>query len=148
MPAVNPGRARFLDSGALAAGIPWPALLAALVLALGTAAFYSEHLFGDAVIPYDSKDAFYPQSVFVAGEYRSGSIPLWTPYIFSGYPAFADPQHLLYSPAVLLFLIPETLTQQYFDAVAFLHVFATGFLVYLLSREFGLFWLASLIAGL
>jgi hypothetical protein len=44
------------------------------------------------IVPYDSKDQFYPFLHFVAASLRAGESPFWNPYIYGGYPMVSDPQ--------------------------------------------------------
>ena len=73
-------------------------------------------------IPYDAKDEFFPRVVFTVQSLLRGQAPFWDPYLFSGYPAFADPQAMTFSPTVVL---PMLLSQSvvWFDIV--IHFFAT-----------------------
>lgn len=50
------------------------------------------------VIPWDSKDQFYPFARFISESIRSGQLPFWNPYVYAGYPMVSDPQSLMFSP--------------------------------------------------
>ncbi len=71
-----------------------PALIAALVLL-----FYSVPLTsGAASIHGDAADLHYPFQKYFSDHIRSASLPLWTPYLFSGYPFLAYPETAAWYP--------------------------------------------------
>lgn len=74
------------------------------------------------VVPWDSKNHFYPMLRYLGAALAHGELPLWNPYHFSGHPAVADPQSLLFTPTMVLFawLLPEP-SMQVFDVVVFAH---------------------------
>ncbi|VFU07780.1 conserved membrane protein of unknown function [Methylocella tundrae] len=93
------------------------ALLAFLGLALAC------WLVSGAVVPWDSKNHFYPMFRFLADALHRGEIPLWNPYHFAGHPSVADPQSLLFTPSMVLFaLIAPNASMQLFDGVILAHL--------------------------
>ncbi|WP_046865384.1 YfhO family protein [Microvirga massiliensis] len=76
-----------------------------------------------SVVPWDSKNHFYPMLRYLGAALAHGELPLWNPYHFSGHPAVADPQSLIFTPTMLLFgwLVSEP-TMQLFDVVVFAHL--------------------------
>ncbi len=68
----------------------------------------SPWLSGSVTIPWDAKALFQAQIQFLANALHSGQSPFWSPNVFVGLPQIADPQSLIFSPAVIL---------AYFDAV-------------------------------
>lgn len=76
----------------------------------------------DAVVPWDSKNHFYPMLRYLGGSLANGEWPLWNPYHFSGFPAVADPQSLLFTPTMLFFgwLVPAP-SMHVFDLMIFAH---------------------------
>jgi hypothetical protein len=76
-----------------------------------------------SVVPWDSKNHFYPMLRYLGAALAHGELPLWNPYHFSGHPAVADPQSLIFTPTMLLFgwLVSEP-TMQTFDVVVFAHL--------------------------
>ena len=91
------------------------------VLAFWTCAALAWPLTG-SVVPWDSKNHFYPMLRYLGEAIANGELPLWNPYHFSGHPAVADPQSLLFTPTMLLFgwLVPAP-SMQLFDLVVFAH---------------------------
>jgi hypothetical protein len=102
-------------------GTQWRVAVAA-VLAFWVIAALAWPLSG-AVVPWDSKNHFYPMLRFLGEALANGELPLWNPYHFSGHPAVADPQSLLFTPTMLLFgwLVPAP-SMEVFDAVVFAHL--------------------------
>jgi hypothetical protein len=98
------------------------ALAAGAVLAFWCAAALMWPL-TNSVVPWDSKNHFYPMLRYLGSALASGELPLWNPYHFSGHPSVADPQSLLFTPTMLLFgwLVPSP-SMQLFDAVVFAHL--------------------------
>lgn len=75
-----------------------------------------------SVVPWDSKNHFYPMLRYLGESLANGELPLWNPYHFSGHPAVADPQSLLFTPTMLLFgwLCPAP-SMELFDLIVFAH---------------------------
>lgn len=98
------------------------ALAALAVLAFWSAAAVMWPL-THSVVPWDSKNHFYPMLRYLGAALANGELPLWNPYHFSGHPSVADPQSLLFTPTMLLFgwLVPSP-SMQLFDAVVFAHL--------------------------
>jgi hypothetical protein len=63
----------------------------------------------EASIQWDAVDVHYSSQKYFADHVRSGEMPFWTPYIFSGFPFLADPQvGAWYPPNWPFFLIGVT----------------------------------------
>ncbi len=93
-------------------------------------------LIGGTVVPWDSKNHFYPMFRFLADALRHGEIPLWNPYHFAGHPSVADPQSLLFTPSMVLFaLLAPDASMQLFDAVILGHLTFGGLCVLGLFRR-------------
>jgi hypothetical protein len=76
--------------------------VAAVSYALGWCALCTPWLSGGLTIPYDAKAHFQAQLQFLANALHAGQSPFWTPHVFSGSPQIADPQSLIFSPAILV----------------------------------------------
>jgi hypothetical protein len=59
-------------------------------------------LSGTFTIPYDAKALFQAQLQFLANALHTGQSPFWNPNSFVGMPQIADPQSLIFSPAIVL----------------------------------------------
>ena len=130
----------------------WPqrqALMAfALILAAWALAVSIWPLTG-TVVPWDSKNQFYPTLRYLGSALAHGELPLWNPYHFGGHPSAADPQSLLFTPTMLLFgwLVPEP-SMQLFDGVVFAH-FLPGALAFVpLFRRRGWHPAGAVVAAL
>ncbi len=89
-----------------------------------------------SVVPWDSKNHFYPMFRFLADALHHGTIPLWNPYHFGGYPAIADPQSLIFTPSmVLLALVAPQASMQVFDAAILAHLCFGGLSVVMYGRH-------------
>ena len=113
-----------------------------------TAAFF-HWVINSHVVPWDSENHFYPMFRFLADALRHGTLPLWNPYHFSGYPAIADPQSLIFTPSMMLFaLIAPDASMTTFDAVILGHLFAGGLGVLMLGRRWGWHPVAAFLTAL
>ena len=101
------------------------------------------------VVPWDSKNHFYPMFRFLGDALRHGTIPLWNPYHFGGYPAVADPQSLVFTPSMVLFaaLAPNA-SMAAFDAVIAGHIFLGGVGMLGLARRWRWHPAAGVLAAL
>jgi hypothetical protein len=75
---------------------------AAAAFAAGWVLFALPWLSGSVTVPYDAKAHFQPQLQFLANALHTGQSPFWTHNVFGGSPQIADPQSLIFSPAILL----------------------------------------------
>ncbi|EIM30577.1 YfhO family protein [Microvirga lotononidis] len=101
------------------------------------------------VVPWDSKNQFYPTLRYLGSALANGELPLWNPYHFGGHPSAADPQSLLFTPTMLLFgwLVPEP-SMELFDVVVFAH-FLPGALAFVpLFRRRGWHPAGAVVAAL
>jgi hypothetical protein len=72
---------------------PLPKWAGPAILALGVILFYWIPLTsGSASIQWDAADMHYPLQKYFADRAVAGTIPFWTPYLFSGYPFLANPE--------------------------------------------------------
>jgi hypothetical protein len=109
---------------AIAAVLGFVGLAAAAWLASGT------------VVPWDSKNQFYPMFRFLAEALQRGEIPIWNPYHFAGHPTIADPQSLLFTPSmVVLALVAPQASMQLFDGVILAHLAVGGLCILGLFRH-------------
>jgi len=80
----------------------WAYPAAYLLFVLAWIFLCSPWLGGELTIPYDAKAHFQAQLQFLANALHSGQSPFWAPNVFAGSPQIADPQSLIFSPAILL----------------------------------------------
>ncbi|MDB5545456.1 MAG: conserved rane protein of unknown function [Hyphomicrobiales bacterium] len=105
-------------------------------LALFAVVAFSAWTFSGTIVPWDSKNQFYPFFRFMADGLSRGDLPLWNPYHFGGHPSVADPQSLLFTPTMAVFaLLAPKASMTAFDAAIFAHLFAGGLGMVLLFRR-------------
>ena len=118
-------------------------LLALTVAALGATLFSRDLVFSNA--DRDLALQFIHWRKFGFDELRAGRLALWNPHIFCGAPFFGGFQSaLLYPPNWLYLCLPLGVA---INTGIALHVFLTGFGLFLWMRERGLHPLAALFAG-
>jgi hypothetical protein len=101
-----------------------------------------------AVVPWDSKNHFYPMFRFLGHALQNGELPLWNPYHFAGHPAVADPQSLIFTPTFfLLALVFPAASMQSFDLFVFLHLLMGGLGVLAICRRWRLTPVAAVLSG-
>jgi len=114
-------------------------------VALGVSGWEVAH--DGTLVGMDTATAFYPWYRFLGESLRSGHVPVWNPYQFSGTPFAGDPESgWAYLPAMLAFaLLPLAAA-----AGAFLigHLLLAGVATYALARNLGLQALGAALAGL
>jgi hypothetical protein len=129
----------------------WDKLVSGRVLLIAFVAavllFYAKPLFdSNASIQWDSVDVHYSSQKYFADHILSGRLPLWTPYLFSGFPFLADPQvggwYPLNWPFLLLGVTPRAI--QWELALHCLLALAGG---YLLARQILTSRAAAVFAG-
>ena len=106
-------------------------------------------LFGLKVIPYDSAHQFYPAVAFTVEQLRSLEGPWWNPYVFGGFPQFADPQAMPFQPTMILpmLLSPDT-SLWWFNVVVLLHLLLGGLGCLRLGKSYGFGTAAQLLFAL
>jgi len=85
----------------------------------------------------------YPWKHFTIETFKSGQIPLWNPYSFSGTPHLANYQSAVLSPFNILFFVFPFIDA--WSILVLLQPFLAGLFMYLLIRSFKLSKFASLI---
>jgi hypothetical protein len=92
-------------------------------------------LSGAVTIPFDAKAHFQAQIQFLAQALHSGQSPFWTHNVFGGSPQVADPQSLIFSPAILLALLTPSPSFRAVDAYVLAHLLAGGLAVLMFFRD-------------
>ena len=96
----------------------------------------------EVIFGYDVQWLFQPLMDFAFEAFRNGHYPLWNPYLFLGFPQYAEPQLSTFYPPLRLLAwmaVPQAIAWLYF-----LHFGLTGSGMYLLARQQG----AALAGGL
>jgi hypothetical protein len=94
----------------------------------------------------DLIDYFYPSNAFSARQIRSGTLPLWNPYVMSGLPFQAEPQTALFYPFHVLYYVFSTPTAWSISLI--IRMWLAAMFMTLLLRTLGASKLGSIIAGL
>ncbi|MDP3256666.1 hypothetical protein [Bosea sp. (in: a-proteobacteria)] len=92
-------------------------------------------LSGAVTIPFDAKAHFQAQIQFLARALHSGQSPFWTHNVFGGSPQVADPQSLIFSPAILLALLSPAPSFRAVDTYVLAHLLAGGLALMMLFRD-------------
>ena len=101
------------------------------------------------VVPWDSKNHFYPMFRFLADSLARGDMPLWNPYHFGGHPSVADPQSLLFTPTMVLFaLVFPKASMAMFDGAIMAHLALGGLGMIGLFRRRGWAPAAAVLAAI
>ena len=108
-------------------------VIAALLLILSVA-FFSKLVLGNLVMTgLDVFTYFYPYKAYAAETLRSGSLPLWNPYLFMGVPFLANLQSaVLYPLNVPFYWLPAP---QMVNCSILLHVFMAAVFTYAFARR-------------
>jgi hypothetical protein len=116
----------------------WRDALALAFLALLTILFFWPVFFAGYWLPHGGGDLvsfLWPQYSFAGEAVRSGSIPLWGPYLYSGAPFLADNQAgVLYPINLLAFLIFPKLSYQVMEGLTIFHIWLAGAAMYVALR--------------
>ena len=105
-------------------------------------------LLGYKVLPWDAMDEFYPTVYFNAHNLRLGLAPWWNPYIYSGTPAIADPQGMLFSPLLMAWmLLRQSPSPVWFDWGVLLHLLMGGTAMLAMLRLYRANALGSLLGA-
>jgi len=94
----------------------------------------------------DDKDQYMPGRAFSAEVLRSGSLPEWNPFIYTGYPHIADVQNgFFYPPNLILYQLfsPSTAHNLSIAFNVFLIVFFTSHFLRLFVKSAAAVWIGS-----
>ncbi len=123
-------------------------LLAAIAFVVAWVILCWPWLSGSVTIPFDAKAHFQAQVEFLARAIHSGQSPFWNHNVFAGSPQVADPQSLIFSPAILLALLSPAPSFRMVDAFVLLHLLAAGFAVIMFFKDRGWHPAGGLLAAL
>ncbi|MCO5092108.1 hypothetical protein [Bosea sp. (in: a-proteobacteria)] len=123
-------------------------LLAAVGFAVAWGILCWPWLSGAVTIPFDAKAHFQAQVQFLANAIHTGQSPFWNHNVFAGSPQIADPQSLIFSPAILLALLSPAPSFREVDAYVLAHLLAGGLALILFFRDRGWHPAGGLMAAL
>jgi len=108
----------------------------------------SPWLSGELTIPYDAKAHFQAQLQFLANALHTGQSPFWTPNVFAGSPQIADPQSLIFSPAIFIaYFFPQP-TFLLVDTYVLALLGCSGLAILLFFRDRGWHPVGAIVAAL
>jgi hypothetical protein len=125
-----------------------PTVVAVTAITLLVGLYFSRVIFhpGKMFLGLDIVGLHYVFEKYVADSIRSGRLPHWNPYLFSGYPALAHPQYLVfYPPQMLLRFLP---TYRAISWAIIFHFWIAGLGMYALGRRLKLHPWIALACGL
>lgn len=120
---------------------------ALLLFTLVWIAFCWPWLTGKVTIPYDAKAHFQAQIEFLARAIHEGQSPFWAPNVFAGSPQIADPQSLIFSPALLLAIISPSPSFWMVDVYTYALLLVGGLAIIAFFKERGWHPAAALLAA-
>lgn len=91
-----------------------------------------------------STPAVYPDIKLASKMISEGELPLWNPYVGTGYPLGADTTHHIFSPINLGFLF----SSEYWDLPLLLVLWVAGFTTFIFLRNLGLNFTSSIGGGI
>src|SRR3954452_22197409 len=112
-----------------------PRLCVIALFLVAWAVLASPWLSGDLTIPDDAKAHFQAQIQFLATSIHNGQSPFWTPNVFTGSPQIADPQSLIFSPAILIALFSPEPSFQLVDFYVFALLAVGGLAVAMFAMD-------------
>jgi hypothetical protein len=121
----------------------WRALLLAAVVFFADGLFFNKRS-----ILWDTWTEFYPTMRYTAALWRHGIMPLWNPYLFNGYPCYADPQNQTFYPLNMLLGLVVNLTPRFVYLQEFLHFVLAGLGMYLYAGLYARNGAARLLAAM
>jgi membrane protein YfhO len=94
----------------------------------------------------DQADLYFPHTVLETTAWRSGTMPFWNPYSLGGIPLLANGQSgIAYPVRIVLALVVSPVVNH--DLVVVLHVFLSGFFMFLFLKELRLRLVAALFGA-
>ncbi len=96
---------------------------------------------------WDTLDATFPSRFFAVECIRSGKLPLWMPYQFTGYPFYADPQSGSWYPITWLFALAGRYTLVSLDIEYILNIVIGAMGMYSLTKNWTKDSHAALLTG-
>jgi len=127
--------------------LDWGPLLALLFFLAFFCVLFQANVFQSmSFVRRDIQRFYYPMWLHGTESLRSGTIPLWNPYINFGQPFLANLQTCVFYPLRVLFFLPDFTWA--FNFYIVLHLVLSGYFTALWTRGLKLSWASALLAGL
>lgn len=120
---------------------------AILFFALAVIPFWIPLFEGFGAVEWDAREVHLTNLIFSSQAWQAGHMPLWTPYIFSGFPQIADMQVAVFYPPTLLIGLFSVFTQELLLWQTVFHFALAGFGMYLFVRRIARVPIAGIFAG-
>lgn len=95
---------------------------------------YGQIVFLDHALLWDAINATFPARFYCSECFRSGTLPLWMPFQYTGYPFFADPQSGIWYPGTWLFSVLGRYSLAYLDYEYLISISIGGCGIYQLAK--------------
>ncbi len=118
-----------------------------LLVILAVLWFYNVVFRKNILIYADLANYFYPIRHFAAESVRSGTIPLWNPFLKSGTPFLATLQPCIFYPLSAIYYLPVSF-EGAFNWYIISHFMLAGIFMYALMRDWGYLRPASLLSSI
>jgi hypothetical protein len=126
-----------------------PDVLALAALLFCALAYFRHGLLLDTVtLHWDAADSHHPLLDYGTRLWRNGTVPLWNPFLFNGYPHAADPQSQTFYPPSLMIGLLFDFTPKAVYAQFVLHCVLAAMFAYLLAGRYLHSVPARLLVGL
>lgn len=139
-------RRELLDTPAEEGFFPTLWLMASYLL-LSLVFFLPALMPGSMIYGSDHLAESYFSELFADGRFAAGELPKWNPYLFGGFPFYANAMDIYYPLTVLLRLVGVP-THHYPLFIFIVQIFLAGVGTYLLLRELGARPFAAYLSGL
>jgi uncharacterized membrane protein YfhO len=109
-------------------------LLSFIFIIFSCLIFFARGIFMNRMsILWDTSNQFFPKLWYTANVWRRGLLPLWNPFLFNGFPTFADPQSQTFYPFTfaMAFLTGVSARMVYLQLV--FHYMLAGIFMYLFA---------------
>ena len=103
---------------------------------------------GFGALQWDAREVHLTNLIFSSQTWHNGFVPLWTPYLFNGFPQIADMQVAVFYPINLLLGYFFVFDQQILFWQIVFHYALAGFGMFLLVRHIAVSYIGGLFAGI
>src|SRR3989344_863594 len=125
----------------------YPAIFT-IFFALALALFLSPLFDNAGALQWDAREVHLTNLIFSSSSWHDGFWPLWSPYIFSGFPQIADLQVAIFYPINLAVGLFAVFSQKIIFWQLALHYALAGFGMFLLARYLNQNTLIGIFAGI